>query len=212
MITPDLSQIFLFLGATLLLNFTPGADILYIATQSLVQGKRQGIVAALGISTGLLFHVFITAIGVGEIVRYSPLAFWILKISGAFYLLYLARKAFLSKEFILPNASQGHVIGSFKTYLGGILTTLLNPKIILFFLTFLPQFTSPVKGQLVGQLLFLGGLFILSGTCVNLSYVFFFSLFKEVIFKSKRAAHIIQKLTGTLFLILASKLLLTESH
>lgn len=212
MIILDLSQIFLFLGATLVLNLTPGADVLYIATRSLGQGKKCGVLAAVGISTGLFFHVIITALGVGEIVRYSPMAFWILKIFGACYLAYLAWKSFVAKEFILPSSLQSQKLGIFKTYLGGVLTTILNPKVILFFLTFSPQFAAPEKGNIIFQLFFLGGLFILSGTLVNLFYVFFFSLFKELIFKSKRVAHGIQKLTGLLFATLAGKLLLAESH
>jgi threonine/homoserine/homoserine lactone efflux protein len=212
MITLDLSQIILFLGVTLVLNLTPGADVLYIASRSLGQGKGHGMLAALGISTGLFFHVIITALGVGEIVRYSPMAFWILKICGACYLAYLAWKSFVAKEFIFPSSSQSQKLGIFKTYLGGVLTTILNPKIILFFLTFLPQFTNPEKGNIIFQLFFFGGLFIISGTLVNLFYVFFFSLFKEFIFKSKRVAQGIQKLTGLLFATLAGKLLLAESH
>ncbi|MDI9634583.1 LysE family translocator [Kamptonema cortianum] len=212
MITLDLSQILLFLGATLVLNLTPGADVLYIATRSLGQGKGYGVLAALGISTGLFFHVIITALGVGEIVRYCPMAFWILKIFGVCYLSYLAWKSFVAKEFIFPSSPHSQNLGIFKTYLGGVLTTILNPKVILFFLTFLPQFTNPEKGNIIFQLLFLGGLFIISGTFVNLFYVFFFSLFKECIFKSKRVAQGIQKFTGLLFATLAGKLLLAESH
>lgn len=83
MITPDLSQILLFLGATLLLNLTPGADVLYIASRSFSQGKRYGVIAAFGISSGIVIYVIITAFGVGEIFQYSPLAFWILKLVEA---------------------------------------------------------------------------------------------------------------------------------
>ncbi len=154
----------------------------------------------------------ITALGVGEIVRYSPMAFGALKTCGAFYLAYLAWKSLVSKEFLFQVPSQNPKKGFIKTYLGGILTTMLNPKVILFFLTFLPQFSDAEKGNMIFQLFFLGALFIISGTLVNLFYVFFFSLFKEVIFKSKKIALGMQKLTGVLFATLAGKLLLAESH
>lgn len=212
MVTPDLSQIILFLGATLLLNLTPGADVLYIASRSFSQGKKYGVVAAFGISSGIVIHVIITAFGVGEIFQYSPLAFWSLKLLGAVYLGYLGWKSFFSKEVVFQKADQMSKGSAFKTYLSGILTTILNPKVILFFLTFLPQFVDIVKGHVMFQLFFLGGLFILSGTLINLFYVFFLSLFKDLIFKSRKIALGFQKLTGILFGGLACKLLLAESR
>lgn len=212
MITPDLSQILLFLGATLLLNLTPGADVLYIASRSFGQGRKYGVIAALGISSGIIIHVLITAFGVGGIFQYSPLTFWILKLLGAGYLGYLGWKSFFTKEAIFQKVNQNSKGSAFKTYLGGILTTVLNPKVILFFLTFLPQFVDTTKGHVMSQLFFLGGLFILSGTFVNLFYVFFLSLFKDLIFQSRKVALGFQKLTGILFGALACKLLLAESR
>ena len=212
MITPDVSQIIFFLSATFLLNLTPGADALYIASCSFSQGKKYGVIAALGISSGLIAHIITTAFEIGEIFQYSPLAFWILKLLGAFYLGYLGWKSFFTKEVIFQKAVQNPKGSVFKTYMGGILTTVLNPKVILFFLTFLPQFADTSKGHVMFQLFFLGGLFILSGTFVNLFYVFFLSLFKDLIFKSRKVALAFQKITGVLFGALACKLLLAESH
>lgn len=212
MITPDLSQILLFLGATILLNLTPGADVLYIASRSLGQGTKYGIIAALGISSGIMVHVIVTAFGVGEIFQYSPFSFWILKIIGACYLAYLGWKSFFSPDIVLGKAQKGSKRSPYKTYMGGILTTLLNPKVTLFFLTFLPQFADITKGHMMSQLFFLGGLFIISGTLVNLFYVFFFSLFQETIVKSKKVTLAFQKLTGILFGSLACKLLVAESR
>ncbi len=212
MIIPDFSQIIFFLGATLLLNITPGADVLYIANRSFGQNKLHGVVAALGISSGLFVHVFLTAFGIGEIFQYSPFAFSVLKIMGAVYLAYLGLKAFLAKGFVLETPSKKLKGSLLKTYLGGILTTLLNPKIIIFFLTFLPQFVDVEKGNAISQLFFLGGVFILSGTIINLFYAFFFSLFKNFILRSKKMGQYLQKSTGVLFTALACKLLLTESR
>jgi len=212
MILPDWPQFILFMGATLALNITPGADVLYIAHRSLSRNKIHGTIAALGVSSGLFIHVLLIAFGVGEIVRYSPFAFWALKIIGALYLAYLAWKSFRSDGFVFVSSPQNPRGGLCKTYMGGILTTLLNPKVILFFLTFLPQFVDVEKGQLVRQLLVLGGLFIISGTCVNLLYVFFFSIFKNFLLKSKKISIGFQKLTGALFAVLACKVLLAESR
>src|SRR5438552_3386440 len=132
MIMSDLSQILLFLGVTLLLNLTPGADVLYIASRSFSQGKKYGVIVAFGISSGIVIHVIITAFGMGEIFQYSPLAFWILKALGALYLGYLGWKSFFSQEVIFQKVNQSSKGSAFKTYMGGILTTVLNPKVILF--------------------------------------------------------------------------------
>lgn len=212
MITPDLSQILLFLGATFLLNLTPGADVLYIASRSFSQGKKHGAIAAFGISSGIVIHVIITAFGVGEIFQYSFLAFWILKLIGAGYLGYLGWKSFFAQEVIFQKVNQSSRGNTFKTYIGGALTTALNPKIILFFFTFLPQFVDTSKGHVMSQLFFLGGLFIMSGTFVNLCYVFFLSFLKDFIFKSRKVGLAFQKITGILFGALACKLLLAESR
>lgn len=209
---PDFSELMLFLTATLILNFTPGTDVLYIANRSLTQDKLHGVMAAFGISTGIVIHVLIVALGVGEVLRYSPVAFWILKFVGATYLLYLSYKAFMAKDFVLVTSSEKIDSKISKTYFGGILTTLLNPKIILFFLTFFSQFVDINKGNITLQLIFLGSLFIFSGTLINLSYVFFFSFFKEVFLKSTRLRQGVKKLTGLLFGMLAIKMFLAENR
>lgn len=212
MIFPDWPQLVMFMGATLVLNITPGADVLYIANCSLSQNKTHGVVAALGISSGLVIHVMLVAGGMGEIMSYSPVAFWSLKIGGVCYLAYLAWKSFASKEFSFTLSVVNSKKSLLKTYLGGALTTLLNPKVIMFFLTFLPQFTDINKGHLVMQLITLGGLFIVCGTTVDLAYVFFFGIFKDILIKSKKISRGFQKLTGVLFATLACKLLLTEAR
>jgi len=212
MIFPDWPQLVLFMSATLILNITPGADVLYIASCSLSRNKIHGIVAALGISSGLVVHVMLVAGGMGEIMSYSPITFWSLKIGGACYLGYLAWKSFRNKELSFTLSPVSSRKGLFKTYLGGALTTLLNPKVIMFFLTFLPQFTDINKGHLVMQLITLGGLFIVCGTTVDLAYVFFFSIFKDLLIKSKKISRGFQKLTGVLFATLACKLLLAEAR
>lgn len=208
---PDLSSFLLFLTATIILNLTPGTDVLYIASRSLAHNKLHGLAAAFGISTGIIVHVVIMALGVGEIVKYSPLAFWILKIIGACYLLYLSYKAFVSKNPILVTASIISSPKMYKTYVGGIFTTLLNPKIILFFLTFFPQFIDTSKGNVFLQLIALGSIFIFSGTFINLGYVYIFSFFKDAFLKSSRINKWFQKITGFLFAALAIKMFLAEN-
>ena len=209
---PDFSDLCLFLMATLILNLTPGTDVLYIASKSLVHNKFHGVMAAFGISTGIVIHVLIIALGVGEILRLSPIGFWCLKLLGACYLLYLSYKAFVAKDFSLITSSSETKEKISKTYFGGILTTLLNPKIILFFLTFFSQFINLSKGNITLQLIFLGGIFILLGTFINLGYVFFFSFFKNTLQQSPFLRQLFQKITGVLFGLLAIKLFFAESR
>lgn len=211
MILPDWPQLSLFLGATLLVSLTPGSDVLYIARASLTQGKMHGVLAVFGVSAGLVTHITLVVGGIGEMMKHSPFAFWALKIFGALYLAYLAWVSFRGERLSLTFSKKP--IGSlFKTFLGGLLTNLLNPKVIFFFLTFLPQFADIEKGHFIIQLITLGGLFIIIGTFTNLLYVFFFGVLKEFLLTSQKLNRGFQKVTGLLFASLACKLLLGESH
>jgi threonine/homoserine/homoserine lactone efflux protein len=211
MIFPDWSQLSLFLGATLLVSLTPGPDVLYIASASLTRSRIHGVLAVLGISAGLIVHIILVAVGVGEIMRYSPIAFWALKICGALYLAYLAWTSFRGERLslTLSKKSNGSLL---KTFLGGFLTNLLNPKVIFFFLTFLPQFVDVGKGHFMSQLITLGGLFIVIGTLIDLMYAFFFGVLKNLLLTSEKINKAFQRVTGLLFASLAYKLLLAESR
>ena len=210
MFFPEFNQLLIFMTAVVILNLTPGADVLYVANQTLSKNKTYGIAAALGISTGIFFHVLAASFGLSEIVQYSPKLFITIKTIGAVYLLYLAWDAFKAKEFGLKESRSSNTI--MNSYYKGILTTLLNPKVVLFFLTFLPQFTTPERGDLRLQLLCLGGLFLLSGTIVNIGYAFCFHKIKQFLLVKKWFSQLLNKLTAVLFTFFACKLLLAESR
>lgn len=149
-----------FVSAAVLLTLMPGPDILFVITQSITRGRRAGIVFAAGLCTGLIAHVTAVSLGVSVLLMSSPVAFTILKFAGAAYLLYLGVKAFLARHenhFDL-NTTGGAASG--KLYRKGILMNILNPKVILFFLAFFPQFINKGIENPIPQMLLLGAIFM----------------------------------------------------
>ncbi len=154
----DLSTFLYFLIASMLLTIAPGPDIMYLLAKSLADGARSGISLALGLTTGLIFHTSLVIIGVAAIIQQSPLAFAILKYAGAAYLLYLAWGAFHAQGNLKLNAVNKS--GSyFKLYRRGVIMNVLNPKVLLFFLAFLPQFVNLNSDSVSLQIAFLGFIF-----------------------------------------------------
>ncbi|HEX5438626.1 MAG TPA: LysE family translocator [Gemmatimonadaceae bacterium] len=163
---PTLSTLLVFMAAGLALNLTPGPDMLYVIARSAGGGRRAGIVSALGIATGTLVHITLVAAGLAGVLRTVPLAFDVVKYTGAAYLVYLGVRALMSREHVahaasLPPASLAVL------YRQGIVTNVLNPKVALFFLALLPQFVDPTRGPIAPQIVLLGMLFNTSGTLVN---------------------------------------------
>lgn len=167
-----------FVSAAVLLTLMPGPDILFVITQSITRGRRAGIVFAAGLCTGLIAHVTAVSLGVSVLLMSSPVAFTILKFAGAAYLLYLGVKAFLARyenHFDL-NTTSGAASG--KLYRKGILMNILNPKVILFFLAFFPQFINKGIENPIPQMLLLGAIFMVQA----------FLIFSTVAFLADRLA------------------------
>jgi len=164
---PDWSRLLPFLVAGLSLNLTPGADMTYVLARSAGQGRGAGVVSAFGVSAGSLGHSLLAAVGVSALLASSPTLFLAIQYGGAAYLLYLAWKAW--RGATQPLAMQERPRASLtRVFLEGAWTNLLNPKVALFILAFLPQFVDPARGHVIGQMLFLGLLFNIGGTTVNL--------------------------------------------
>jgi threonine/homoserine/homoserine lactone efflux protein len=163
-------DIWLFILSGLLLNITPGPDTLYIVGRSSTQGSRAGAIAALGIGTGALVHICAAALGLSAILAASATLFNAVKIIGAGYLLYVGIGLIRSAGTIASVAisTQGERITSTRgIFLQGFLTNLLNPKVALFFLAFLPQFVNSAAPDPLA-FLFLGAIFNINGTLWNL--------------------------------------------
>ena len=163
----DLTTIGLFALASILLSITPGPDMIYIVTRSVAQGSNAGVVSAIGVNTGVLIHTFAAALGLSALIAASAVAFSIVKYAGAGYLIYLGIQTFLGKSATLEIKSTARVKLS-QVFYQGLVVNLLNPKIILFFLAFLPQFVDPSQGNVKLQLLVLGILFIMFCLPINI--------------------------------------------
>ena len=140
----ELSTFFYFLTASILLTLAPGPDNLYLLTKSLSDGAKFGVILAAGLASGIIFHTFLVMVGVAAFVQNSTVAFTVLKIFGATYLIFLAFKSFQSaragKKISMKKSDAK--ISYAKLYRRGILMNVLNPKVLLFFLAFLPQFVN----------------------------------------------------------------------
>lgn len=140
----NLSLLVSFIGVAILLTLAPGPDIMYLLTLSLKAGTRKGIQLAAGLSSGPVFHTTLVAIGVAAFIRNSPVAFTIMKYAGAAYLLYLAFNAFRARPEPIHIDTDRNISeeSGWKLFKRGILMNIVNPKVLLFFLALLPQFTD----------------------------------------------------------------------
>ena len=157
------TDLILFLTASLALIVTPGPDSLYVLTRGVAQGRRAGLVSAVGVCCGLVVHITFAAVGLSALLAQSVLAFSLVKYAGAAYLIYLGVKTLLSREgFAIPGGA-APALKLRSVFLQGVVSNVLNPKVALFFLAFLPQFVSPGAGAAAPQLLVLGLVFALLG-------------------------------------------------
>ncbi|QDT54190.1 Leucine efflux protein [Caulifigura coniformis] len=162
----------LFVASSWLLNITPGADTLYITTRSVTQGMKAGIVAALGISCGCCLHVAAAALGMSALLATSAMAFNIVKFAGAIYLIYIGVMFLMSGQRSRGARTPALASRLRKVFAQGFLTNILNPKVALFFLAFVPQFIEPMAANKPLAFLFLGSVFTINGTiwCLFLAW------------------------------------------
>jgi threonine/homoserine/homoserine lactone efflux protein len=166
---PEWNSFLLFVAAGLLLNVTPGPDVLYIVGRSLGQGRLAGVVSSLGIATGCLVHIAAGALGLSALILTAPVAYDVIRYAGAAYLAWLGYKALVNRHDTLAVRPLDPVpIG--RIYQQGIVTNVLNPKVAMFFLAFLPQFTDATRSPLPLQFVLLGLVFVANGTIVCLGY------------------------------------------
>ena len=206
----SLNDFFLFAFASLMLNITPGNDMLYVATKSTSQGVKAGIVSALGIAGGCIVHLLAAVIGLSAIIANSATTFNIIKYAGAAYLVYLGIKSFLSNQnqFSISNEVEKKSLP--KLFWQGLFTNVLNPKVALFFLAFLPQFIDPEKGNAGMQVLLLGLWFNFSGTIVNMIVALLFGKLGNWLADKQGFVQWQNKITGVLLIGLGIKIALSS--
>ncbi len=154
--TPSLG---LYVAASLALIATPGQDMIYVITRSLAQGRFAGICSAVGVCIGILVHTALAALGVGAILHASESLFVALKLLGAAYLVYLGVKLLLSREARTGIGTAKDALSPAALVWQGVLSNVTNPKIVLFFFAFLPQFVDPASAHPTRDLAFLGVLY-----------------------------------------------------
>jgi RhtB (resistance to homoserine/threonine) family protein len=154
-----------FLITGILLNLTPGNDTIFILSKSIAQGKKAGIISVFGITTGSIIHTLLAAYGLSVIIAQSIFVFNLIKYAGAAYLFYLGYKMFKEKSDLKTRIVQSHAaINYVKIYSDAIITNVLNPKVALFFIAFLPQFINTDTPNTLLPFLMLGATFITTGT------------------------------------------------
>ena len=206
---PDLSTLLPFLAAALALNLTPGADMTYVIARSATQGRAAGISASFGVAAGSFVHSLLAAFGVAALVARSEAAFLTIKIAGALYLLYLAFKAFRAGAQGLHLQALAPVKLS-RVFAEGALTNLLNPKVALFILAFLPQFVDPTKGSVIVQILVLGLVFNIGGTTVNVIVAASAGAASGMLRNSATFSRWLNRVSGIVFIGLALRLAFAE--
>ena len=207
----ETDALLLFVFAGLALNLTPGPDLLYIVARSLGQGWRAGMVSSLGIAAGCLVHTAAAALGISLLLRASPVAYDALRLAGAAYLIYLGVQA-------LRQQNPGVGITTLrstplpKIFWQGFVTNVLNPKVALFFLAFLPQFADPAHGSFELQILLLGLIFIANGAWVCLLVAWSAARAAQWLQGRAKTVNWIQRGSGALLLGLGLHLALNRDH
>jgi len=203
-------NIYIFFFTTLLLNFTPGNDVLYVASRSISQGTRAGIISALGIFCGCFIHISASALGLSLVIAQSAYLFSIIKFAGAAYLIFLGIKALLTKPDMSTAVTSTGKTGNLKDFKKGFITNVLNPKVAIFFLSFLPQFVDAKSPYIKIDLVTLGLWFAVQGTLVLILYAIVLGKIKDLFKRSPRVWLIQEKITGLILIGLGIKIALAD--
>lgn len=197
----SIATIGLFAIASILLALTPGPDMLYIATRSVTQGRSAGIFSAFGVHTGILVHTIAAALGISALIAASAVAFNVVRFAGAAYLIYIGLRAILSNEENVKVMAVEHKRLR-SVFYQGFITNLLNPKVILFFLAFLPQFVDPSKGSIPIQLMLLGSLLVVVTLPIDIAIGLLGGFVGKLLKKNNMMQRAGNWLTGSVFIFL----------
>jgi threonine/homoserine/homoserine lactone efflux protein len=208
---PSTHNIVLFMVSALALNLSPGPSILYILSRSIGQGREAGLLSVFGLATATLIHAVAMALGLSTLFLYSPLAFAVVKYLGAAYLIYLGIGALLSRGTLQPVAAAAPLSRG-AIYRQGVVTDLLNPKVALFFIAFLPQFVDPAAGSPTMQILFFGLLFHITGVPVNLMVALAGGRLAKLLARRPGWARVQNWITGAVLVGLGLRLALSEQR
>ena len=217
-------QLLVFIAAGWLLNLTPGPDVLYIISNAMRRGTWAGVVASLGIALGCLVHVAAAAVGVGALLATSAMAFTVLKVVGAAYLLWMGVRMLLSRAPAQPDvsgndsgaalvAAQGGAaaVSLARVFIGGFWTNVLNPKVVIFFLAFVPQFIAPGTENKALAFVLLGVLFSVNAIPVNAGWALAASWMARRAGGIQRGMHWLDRVAGAMFIGFGLKLAFSDA-
>jgi threonine/homoserine/homoserine lactone efflux protein len=202
---PEKTAFVTFIFAALMLNIAPGPDMLYVIGRSVGQGRKAGMVSSLGVFVGCWVHILAAAFGIAALLRSSPVAFNLVRYAGAGYLIYLGAKMIIQRTNNL-SAQPLRPESLTAIFRQGAITNVLNPKVAMFFLAFLPQFIDARRGTVVLQILLLGLIFNVGGTLVNLAVAYAGGTLGELLRRNARFARMQQWFTGLVFIGLGARL------
>lgn len=208
---PDFATTLQFAVATFIIAITPGPDMTLFVGRALSQGRAAGFACMFGTMTGILVHTTMVALGLSALIVASPQAFTVLKVAGAGYLIWLAWQAIRHGSAFSPEKRAGGGSTLFANWVTGLGINLMNPKIILFFMTFLPQFVSAHDPNAAGKLFFLGALFVLISIPVTAPMVFAADRFAFAMKKSPRVTRAVDFLFAGVFSAFALKIITAQA-
>ena len=212
-------QLLMFIAAGWLLNLTPGPDVLYIVSNALRSGTRAGIVAGMGITAGCFVHIFAAAVGVGALLATSATAFTVLKWLGAAYLLWMGVRMLFSRAsgdsassaaIAAAQAAPQQAVSLRGVFLGGFWTNVLNPKVAIFFLAFVPQFIAPGADNKALAFVLLGVLFNVNAIPVNTGWAIAAGWMARRVGAVQRGMHWLDRVAGAMFIGFGLKLAFTD--
>lgn len=202
----------LFAAASAVLAIAPGPDNIFVLTHSALHGYRAGLCVTAGLCTGLLGHIAAVALGVSALLQTSAFAFVVLKIVGAGYLLYLAWHAFRAGAAPAGMVSERATrIDPRALYLRGVIMNVTNPKVAIFFMAFLPQFIEPDRGAVAVQVFVLGMVFMSAALIIFSAIAWCSGRLGRWLGESRRAQSIMNRLAGSVFVLLAGRLVLSSN-
>ena len=206
----DIATLLVFIGTSFLLCLAPGPDNIYVLTQGISKGKKAAIVTTLGLTTGLIIHTSAAAFGISMIFLTSQIAFDIVKFIGVIYLLYIAYQIYKNRNMPLDISGSNYKKEYKKLYIKGFFMNLLNPKVSIFFLAFLPQFVNPQMGNISIQMIILGSIFMLLTIITFSSIGIAGNLLSSKLLKKPSVLKYVNILNSFVLVVLAGKLALSQ--
>lgn len=202
-----LSQLTFFILASIALIFTPGPDIIYVVTRGIAQGRKAALAAAAGFALGNFVHILLSVIGLSALLAASTIAFATVKWAGAAYLVYLGVQMIRSTSTV-PLTADAPVLSAWRVFQQSIIANIMNPKVILFFLAFFPQFINADRGNPQVQIILLGTLFVVLVMICFGTVGLCSGWFGQLLRRNARAELLIGKIAGSVLILLGVSLAL----